>query len=339
MKYVYGVLGFLVALAAALTLAPTWLKIEGTPLALTLPFGQALAMRWIISLPLIIIGIIIATLALFRFAALRRGGIAALTALAVIAVGVIHAGIIKSRGIDSTTTLPPDEGITHVSEGTGAITVMSYNTLDGATTMEQIRDLVMDNGVDVIVLLETSAADARHLGELLDETHRPFHVFDSGADEYGPSIESTCVLVSTALGEYTNVGDLGLTWGSLHLKPANGNGPDIVAVHPVSPERSREELWRSEITTAYSMCEQDHLILAGDFNSTVDHMRATGANCRSALDGTVGGLGTWPADAPRLLGAPIDNIFSDYPSRAAAIVTVGKSDHRAVIARLDPSGK
>lgn len=337
MKYVYGVIGFLVALAAAITLAPPWLRIEGTPLALSLPFGQALAMRWIIACALLIVGIVIAVLALFRFAALRRGGIAGLTALAVIAVGIAHAGIIKSRGIDSATTLPPDQGITHVSPGNGAITVMSYNTLDGATSMEDIRDLVTNNGVDVIVLLETSAADAQHLGELLGETNRPFRVYDSGADEYGPHIESTCVLISTALGEYTSVGDLGLTWGSLHLKPANGTGPDIVAVHPVSPQSSRAELWRSEITTAYSMCEQDDLILAGDFNSTVDHMAATGANCQSALNGTVGGLGTWPADIPRLLGAPIDNIFSNYRSLAAAVVKVGNSDHRAVIARLDPT--
>lgn len=337
MKYVYGFLGLLVVLAAAVTLAPSWLKIEGTPLALTLPFGQLLAMRWMIIGALIIFGIILVVVAFFRFAALRRGGIALLTAIAVLAVAGAHALIINSRGLDSTRVLPPDQGITHVSEGNGAITVMSYNTLDGATTMPEIAQLVKDNGVDVLVLLETSAADAQALADELAEDRLTFAVHDSGADEWGPSIESTCVLVSTALGEYTNVGGLGLTWGSLHLKPASGSGPEIVAVHPVSPERSRQDLWRQEITKAYSMCERDNVILAGDFNSTVDHMRATGHDCRSALDGTVGGVGTWPTDSPRLLGAAIDNIFSHDEATAAAVITAGKSDHRAVIARLKPA--
>ena len=46
---------------------------------------------------------------------------------------------------------------------------------------------------------------------------------------------------------------------------------------------------------------------------------------------------TWPANLSRLLGAPIDHVLLDaerFVVDAAAILDVGASDHRAVVAQL-----
>ena len=335
MKYVrLGVVVVILGLAA-LTLRPSLIPAGETNLALTIPFAQVFAMRGLVAAAIAIVGVVVLVIALARLAMFRRGAVTAFLSVGLLVVAAVHWVTLTGRGMDVRASLPPDRGITHVSAGNGDVTVLSYNTLGGATTMGQIATVVADNGVDIIVLAESSVERGQALVEQLSSAGLSYTLHHTGADEYGPEIESTLVLTSTALGEYRALEPLDLRWGSLRLVSTTGTAPTIIAVHPVSPGAETEAEWRDEITTVYNLCaDLDNTILAGDFNSTVDHMRATGNDCPSALEGTVGGVGTWPTKLPAAFGAPIDNVFSDLEPVAATIVEVGGSDHRGVLVRL-----
>lgn len=334
MKYVAGFFGAIVLALGLATLIPGSIPVGDTNLALWAPFSLLYAMRGILVLILAIVTIIIGLVAIIRGLLMREGKIAGATAALLLMITAAHVVTLAGRGYDNTE-LPPDAGVTAVGQGNGDITVLSYNTLGSTTRPADIMPLVDTYGVDVIVLAETGEAEARQLHDLLAAKGLSFAMHSHEVSQYEPDIQSTVVLTSASLGEYVQVDAPETTWASVKIVPASGSGPTIMGVHPIAPSAERQELWRTEIQRVYDQCQaMSNTIMAGDFNSTVDHMAATGNDCTSALDGHVGALGTWPTSTPALLGAPIDNVFTDLPVRGAMVVEVGDSDHRGVIARL-----
>lgn len=337
MKYIAGFVVLVMLAAATLTLVPGSVPIGDTTLALWSPFSLLYAMRGVLVVILAVVTVIILIIAIIRGLLMRKGIFVGVVGACLLIITAAHTVTLAERGL-SSTDLPPDHGVTHVSQGNGEITVMSFNTLGGETSMSSLAPLVAEYGVDVIVLVETGDASAHELAGILAAAGTPFTVHSPGIDQYQPEIKSTVILTSTALGEYVQVPALDTTWSSVKIVPASGNGPQFLGVHPIAPSVG-EELWRSELETVYAQCEtMSNTVMAGDFNSTVDHMHAAGYACPSALDGFVGAVGTWPTSTPAFLGAPIDNIFSDLPSTGAMVVQAGDSDHRGVIARLQPAG-
>jgi endonuclease/exonuclease/phosphatase family metal-dependent hydrolase len=91
------------------------------------------------------------------------------------------------------------------------------------------------------------------------------------------------------------------------------------------------------------------MIMAGDFNSTLDHETGLGATPSSAL-GTCrdaarvtnnAGVGTWPTNVPELLGTPIDHVMATSDYRVTGFSVIGSedktgSDHRPIVAQLTP---
>lgn len=335
MKYLKILLAVIVIGLAVATLVPRFIPIGDSNLALTSPFSQIIAMRGIIAIVVAVIAVIVGIIGIVRFSLMRRGVTSLLIAIGLLVVSGIHLYTLNDRGMSAPSALPADHGITHVSQGNGTITVLSYNTLGGKTGMSDLATVVDDNGVDVVVLTETSTARGEELVSLLDARGLPFTLHESGADPYAAEINSTIVLTSTALGEYRQRDLIDTSWGSIRLSSVNGTAPEIFAVHPISPSSDTDEQWRAEITATYGLCSEfSNTIMAGDFNSTIDHMRATGASCPSALDGYIGGAGTWPTSMPPLLGSPIDGVYSDLDTESAALIDVGDSDHRGVLVRL-----
>lgn len=334
MKYVYALLAVLILAITALTLNPGLITFGDFNLALTYPVGQMIAMRGIVALVLGVLFIVTFIIALIRFFAFRQGLVMGIVSIGFLVVAAAHYFVLSGRGLDANEALAPDHGVTHVSQGNGDITVLSYNTLGGQTSMSDLEPIITGNGVDIVVLSETSEQNAQILADALASRGLAFTVFSSGADQYRPEIESTTVLVSGSLGEYRQSPTFDLTYGSVNLRSLEG-GPDIIGVHPVAPVKNLQDVWRDEITEVYSVCtSMENTIMAGDFNSTIDHMIATGADCTSALDGANAGVGTWPASVPGIFGSPIDNVYTDWNATNSAIVQVGDSDHRGVLVRL-----
>jgi endonuclease/exonuclease/phosphatase (EEP) superfamily protein YafD len=67
----------------------------------------------------------------------------------------------------------------------------------------------------------------------------------------------------------------------------------------------------------------------------------TMGRCRDVASSTGNGmLGTWPSNVPALLGAPIDHIMASENWRATGsevLEDAGGSDHRALVAQLEPA--
>ncbi|MCU1583401.1 MAG: endonuclease/exonuclease/phosphatase family protein, partial [Microbacteriaceae bacterium] len=98
-----------------------------------------------------------------------------------------------------------------------------------------------------------------------------------------------------------------------------------------------------------TICESKNVIVAGDFNSTLDHLAGLGAdashtlgNCTdAALKTGNAAVGTWPTAIPALLGAPIDHVMvtDDWRVTGMRVVqnldTAG-CDHRPIVVQLQP---
>ena len=82
------------------------------------------------------------------------------------------------------------------------------------------------------------------------------------------------------------------------------------------------------------------LIIAGDFNATLDHapMKDLGGCADAALEAGIGGVSTWPTSShTTLLGSPIDHVLADsatWRARSASVLTLSGSDHRALVVEL-----
>jgi endonuclease/exonuclease/phosphatase family metal-dependent hydrolase len=160
---------------------------------------------------------------------------------------------------------------------------------------------------------------------------------------------STVVLISQALGGYqldTSVGDTG-TSPSLVALPTHPGSPIIVAAHAMAPEAGKLEQWRADLNWLAARCKQPNVIMAGDFNGSIDNVSGLGpapmGNCGDAALKLGGAsIGTWPSAMPTLLGTQIDHVFysAEWKPVGFRVITSlpsSVSDHRPVVATLIPA--
>lgn len=340
MKFVWGLLALGIGIVAVATIRPDAVSAV-VPVALSVPFAQVIALRTWLAIVFVVAAVFFFIVALVRFRLLRRGRIAGVLGLVLLTVGAIHGAMVFDRGLSNPGRLGPDSGYTAGGAGDGSITVLTYNTLGGETTMNDLVDVIATNGVDVVALPETSSVRGEELTALLTERGLNFQRFDTGTDQYDAEFSSTVLLVSAALGEYRPGGTTPDGVSSVTVIPASGEGPVVTAVHPIAPLPELMDDWQAQIDAVYSLClVSETTIIAGDFNSTVDHERLLGHDCADgAREAGTAGLGTWPTDLPNLLGSPIDRVLhtgSQFAGSEAALVEVGDSDHRGLLVRLSP---
>jgi endonuclease/exonuclease/phosphatase family metal-dependent hydrolase len=135
--------------------------------------------------------------------------------------------------------------------------------------------------------------------------------------------------------------------------PADGDGPTIVAAHPIAPVPRYMAEWRDGLAWLAERCAGSDVIVAGDLNSTLDHY--TGLDAASDASGGIGtcrdaarvsggaAVGTWPVALPPLLGAPIDHVLAtpNWAVSGFRVVTdldAAGSDHRPIVAHLVRAG-
>ena len=168
----------------------------------------------------------------------------------------------------------------------------------------------------------------------------PHTVRAEGAYDWIP----TSVLISDRLGDYEHDESAGTTPGlpSGVWRPVSGDGPVIVAAHPLPPLPASMDEWKEGLRWVADVCASagPDAVVAGDFNATVDHMTDLMGGCDdAALEAGGAGAGTWPADAPAWLGSPIDHVLfgSAWTARGARVLDgdSGGTDHSPVVAVLD----
>jgi len=263
-------------------------------------------------------------------------------AAALAGISVTGAVALAGRGMDDR----PSAG--EATDLAGQVTVLTWNTLRDAVDPGTIAAVALREGADVVSLPETSPANARAVAAALTAGGRPMTSLSSGT-----GAEATSLLISTGLGEYALRVDADARTPldeteTVVAEPVLGHGPTIVAVHTTAPLPSRLGSWRQELADLASLCTAGtDVVLAGDFNATLDHLSslrgsADLGDCGDAAAGLgVAGLGTWPVELPASLGAPIDHVMATagWVAVSARVLTEfdgSGSDHRPVVATLLP---
>jgi endonuclease/exonuclease/phosphatase (EEP) superfamily protein YafD len=117
---------------------------------------------------------------------------------------------------------------------------------------------------------------------------------------------------------------------------------ELYAVHPLAPLRaSNIDGWKSGLRALPAATPGSAvLILAGDFNATLDHAelrRILDSGYEDAADEMGSGLrATWPAGRRVPPPITIDHVLADARCgwREARVLKVPRSDHRAVLAEI-----
>ena len=241
---------------------------------------------------------------------------------------------------------------TQVTAHSGDITVLSWNTMGDKPTPSSIAALALITKATVVVLVETTAATADDVATLMGASgvNMQVHAIAFDTDFRG---HSSALLIADSLGDYrvdNTVGNTAIS-PSVVAVPVSGLGPTIVATHTVSPNALSVGQWRSDLTWLQGICQRPNVIVAGDFNATLDTLSGLstpgesdvqlGSCADAALATKNAAVGTWPAWAPAWLGTPIDHVMASKQWRASAFhvltdVNTGQADHRPIVATMTP---
>lgn len=272
----------------------------------------------------------------------RRFAIAMTVVFALFAAGNVAVLAVRGTGGSSAAAASPET----------SVTVLSWNTLGEVPDAATIAGVALDEGADVVVLPETTEPLGEDVAIAMREGGSPMWVHTQAYDDIAKA-RSTTLLISPELGDYEVVsadypGPPGNTntLPSVVADPVSGDGPRIVAVHAVAPIRWELRNWRSDLDWLAAQCAGENVIMAGDFNATVDHFAWRGTDggdlgrcADAAAEARSAALGTWPTDVPPLLGSPIDHVLAtpgwtvdDF--RVIESLDEAGSDHRPVVATL-----
>ena len=329
----------LCAIAAAVVTWPGFFRVERI-----FPIAQIVSFRGVVVL------VFAAALVLALLLAIARPlrGFALALALVAGLATVANGGIIVLRGGTGTEPLP--------AKTEESVRVMTWNTAGPATSPDTIAKIAVAMDADIVALPETTietgaevALAMRDLGRRMWAHHAedPSTEWDAG---------STTLLISPELGDYAVI-ESSLdgtsntsTVPSAVAMPTTGDGPIVVAVHAVAPRPSYMQSWRDDLRWLADQCGDANVIMAGDFNATVDHMAGLGvggATLGHCIDGALatgnGALGTWSVGIPPLLGAPIDHVMASRHWRPSGSLVLRSlddsgSDHRPLIVQYEPAG-
>ncbi|MFG6476337.1 endonuclease/exonuclease/phosphatase family protein [Microbacterium sp. P06] len=341
MRRVIGVLvALLCAAGAAVVTWPQLFRLERT-----FPIAQIVSFRGLVAAlfaALAVLALIFALARPVRALALSLAGIALLAAGA-------NAGILAYRGI-GTEALP--------EKTDSSIRVMTWNTAGSATAPDTIAQIAVAMDADIITLPETTIDTGEKVAIVMGDLGQPMWAHHAEYGEYGIDgwdATSTTVLISPDLGDYSVIESSQdgtsntSTVPSAVAMPTSGDGPIVVAAHAVAPRQSYMQQWRNDLQWLADQCSADNVILAGDFNATLDHMSGLGVDggvlgrCHDAASETGNGaVGTWTTELPALAGAPIDHVLVSprwQPTGSAVLKSLDASgsDHRPVVVQLEPT--
>lgn len=299
--------------------------------------AQLIAFRAPLALALLFAAIVAAAVfLLFRRRARLLASIAVGIAVATLAASVGNAGVLVSRGSSATGAAGlPD----------GDLTVLVWNAQGGATSPAAVAALVLEVKSDVVSLPEMDEGAAAEVVRLvaLEGMHLTPATTRAVAGSLEESWIPTSLLVADELGSYELDVAAGSTPGlpSGVWRPADGDGPVIVAAHPAPPLPESMDDWRAGLQWIAEQCSAlgSDVIVAGDLNTTVDHLDLR--TCQDAAEqANTAATGTWPSTVPAWLASPIDHVlageaWSVLDARVISPAQAGGTDHRALVAVLD----
>ena len=232
--------------------------------------------------------------------------------------------------------LPREIGGPEEVPGGKTVRVLSVNLYGGRADARQIASLARARDVDLIAVQELTPEAVERLDRAGFGVEYPHRVLQPAPQASGGGIYSRWSLE-----------DLGSLVSEFHQPVAAVDVPAsipirFVSVHPMAPSiPSRTGQWASEYGSMPEAFGADlPLVLAGDFNATLDHEKlrallATGY--RDAADVVGNGLvSTWPARLEAKLPVTIDHVLAERGISFGGydVEGIDGTDHRAVFAEL-----
>ena len=328
----------LCAIGAAVLTWPAFFRVERLyPIAQIVSFRGILIMAFA---ALLVVSLLLAIARPVRGFALA---IALIAGAAVVANGAVMVG----RGL-GTEALP--------QKTADSIRVMTWNTAGPATPAATVAKIAVAMDADIVALPETTIETGEQVAIAMREMGRPMWAHHAADPSTQWDAGSTTLLISPELGDYAVIGSSQdgtsntSTVPSAVAMPVSGDGPIVVAVHAVAPRQSYMQNWRDDLQWLADQCATSNVIMAGDFNATLDHMGSLGIDggtlgrCHDIAGETGNGsVGTWSSEFPPLLGAPIDHIMASEEWKATGSIVLRSldqsgSDHRPLIVQLEPAG-
>ena len=324
------------AIAAALLTWPSFFRLERT-----FPVAQIISFRGLLAIAFAALVVVALLLAIARPLRAFALSIAVISLVAVVA----NAAIVTTRGVGSDTLPAKTED---------SIRVMTWNTAGSATSPDTVAQIAVAMDADIVTLPETTIETGEKVALAMRDLGHPMwaHYTDYPSTQWDAG--STTLLISPDLGDYAVIessldgSSNTSTVPSAVAMPTSGDGPIVVAAHAVAPRQNYMQYWRDDLQWLADQCVDDNVIMAGDFNATIDHMTNLGVEggtlgrCRDgAIETGNGGVGTWTAQIPALLGAPIDHVMASShwnPTGSLVLKSMDASgsDHRPLIVQFEP---
>lgn len=332
-----GILGTVIfAISAAVLTLPSFFRLERA-----FPIAQIISFRGLLTIAFAVLAVVALLLAIARPLRALALTVAVISVIALTA----NAAIVTTRGV-GTDTLP--------AKTENSIRVMTWNTAGSATAPDTVAQIAVAMDADIVTLPETTIETGEKVALAMRELGHPMwaHYTDYPSTQWDAG--STTLLISPDLGDYAVIessldgSSNTSTVPSAVAMPTSGDGPIVVAAHAVAPRQSYMQYWRDDLQWLADQCVDDNVIMAGDFNATVDHMTNLGVDggtlgrCRDgAIETGNGGVGTWTAQIPALLGAPIDHVMASSHWKATGSLVLQSmdasgSDHRPLIVQFEP---
>lgn len=336
MRRLLGILiTVLAVIAVAIVTWPQFFRLERT-----FPIAQIVSLRGVTVLALTAVAALFLLMCLVRPLRAFAGSIAVVALIGAVAGGAV----LVTRGVGPGTLPEPTDD---------SVRVMTWNTAGGVAGADLIARTAVAMQADIVSLPETTEEVSIAVAVAMRDLGSPMWVHNENYE--GWDADWTSLLISPELGDYavvestsdgtTNTSEV----PSVVAMPVDGDGPIVVAVHAVAPRQIDMADWRNDLQWLADQCATDNVIMAGDFNATLDHMALLGEGdaalglCRDsgAATGTAG-VGTWSTSMPTLLGTPIDHVMSSPAWVATGSVVLTSlddsgSDHRPLVVQLEPA--
>lgn len=334
--------GAVAALLVALAVEPRLFNVQqvlGT--AQTISFRGALAL---------VLGVLVLLTGGLSLAAKKLRTPLLVVLMVLLAGSIWNLSVVLDRGTAVASASDQRDGggdVGGTDLGDAHFTVLGWNTQGGGASAAQVAGVILDHSVDAAMLPETTPETASEVARLLADAGHDYS-WDVAEGDRDHGSTPTALIVDAELGEYHHDPEAGSTPGlpSGVWRSDDPSLPVLVAVHTAPPLPEMMDQWRGGLGWAAQQCGPD-AVMAGDFNSTLDHWADDGAERRGQLGACEdsaaavgsGSVGTWPTGVPRLLGAPIDHVLTgaNWETTSFAVLPderAANSDHRPIVADI-----
>lgn len=232
--------------------------------------------------------------------------------------------------------LPREMGGPEQVPGGRPVRILTLNLYLGKADAGEVASLARVRDADLVAVQELTPEAAERLDRAGFATDYPYRILQTAPLATGGGIYSRWPLR-----------DLGSLVAEFHQPVAGVEVPasipiQFVAVHPMAPSvPSRTRQWAAELGSIPPAFSADlPLVLAGDFNATLDHAELRDlidTGYRDAADVVGNGLvSTWPARLEPKLPVTLDHVLAEQGIYFSSydVEKVSGTDHRAVFAEL-----